>query len=631
MLGNHRATALPPLFLRGLAAFAVALGFIGFMGLAVEPGWAAVHSAVLKTAQLFILQLGPSDLGNWQTRVASVLAPVSTAGAAWAAFSGGLQRWSVRLSMRMRPARDLFLGGGKTARAIADNLIPLRGAHHRSVGVDHDADAQLTQIWRNKPGSLVIQGDATSQALLQTLNILNTQDIWIVAGDDQRNIDILQSLLAVYKQPSAAHNLQRVETGLARRRWYVDIGNRDTVRLAANSFHNPDGVAIEYLSIERTGARRLMQLFARDVLPDIAQAPTKPTSLHVCLIGRGKLAEAILVQCVQQLVVSDLPEHCIRITWIAPDATTALRNLQMRIPVLDEEQSHVESVRGLLPLAKIHALDCDEQALSWGAWADAQADQAFSCVYIANADKLQRKGATLRVCALRDASASQTSRTPPVVACHLSDAAHAADVLQVPTIRGLTNFFVLNELIGKREHYPGESMDDLAKVINASYARGGGQIDDIPDREFTETAWSKLADPMRWSSRMCADHVMVKDALLNKIPSRAGMPEGKVGLAQSEVGNNLDWLARIEHRRFTVERLVEGWLPLPVPSTQSGLSAPSGLTYAEQKNWFRLNQTMVPYDALPQSERDKMLPSIKALPGLCAMATTMANRAEVST
>ena len=80
-------------FLPILAAAALALGFSGFMALSEDLGLFAIHGAALKTVQLFILNLGPADLTNWQTRVASVIAPLTTVGATMAAFSGRLKTW----------------------------------------------------------------------------------------------------------------------------------------------------------------------------------------------------------------------------------------------------------------------------------------------------------------------------------------------------------------------------------------------------------------------------------------------------------------------------------------------------------------------------------------------------------
>ena len=61
------------------------LGFSGFIALGEDEGLYAIHSAALKSLQLFILSLGPADLGNWQTRLASILAPLTTVSAAFVA------------------------------------------------------------------------------------------------------------------------------------------------------------------------------------------------------------------------------------------------------------------------------------------------------------------------------------------------------------------------------------------------------------------------------------------------------------------------------------------------------------------------------------------------------------------
>ena len=60
-------------------------------------------------------------------------------------------------------------------------------------------------------------------------------------------------------------------------------------------------------------------------------------------------------------------------------------------------------------------------------------------------------------------------------------------------------------------------------------------------------------------------------------------------------------LARLEHRRFVAERLLEGWLPLPAGLRGRGAS---GLPVSMQKSLLRLSHTLVPFDRLPEVDPD---------------------------
>jgi hypothetical protein len=97
---------------------------------------------------------------------------------------------------------------------------------------------------------------------------------------------------------------------------------------------------------------------------------------------------------------------------------------------------------------------------------------------------------------------------------------------------------------------------------------------------------------------MAADHLLVKKALLPHlvIPVANGALEKLDDLA-------VDFLARLEHRRFVVERLVEGWIPFS--NEQPNDQPPSGLDYRGQRERLRLSESLIPFDQLPESEREK--------------------------
>ena len=596
-------------FLLALAALALGLGFIGFMALSGDAGWLAIHGAALKSVQLFILNLGPADLLNWQTRVASVIAPLTTIGATLAAFSGRLSAWQQRASLQLHPAHDLYLGAGRTAAAIASSGRVAKKETRRQVALDLRHSTLLAQEIAGMPGCFVLQGDATVPATLRSINAKGASRVWIVTGDDERNIAVLQSLM-VAQGPHAASPGKPEDASKATRRWFVEISNRDTVRLASTLFKNPQNVAIEYFNFERIAARRLMQRFTADILPGVCAASDALPLLHICVVGSSELAQAIVLQSIQQLVVSEDPAHCLRLTWIAPDASQSMHKLLLRIPALGDTPANGALFAGLLPLVRIQCLDLDERNISPLAWSEAQNECAFSAVYIACRDELPSSGAMLRIAALRDRG---SATSPPIVLCHWNKPQDWTTDLHV---KGLVHFHVASEIFRSGESYPGEHMDALAKLINASYALPpeSGK----PHDAFVEMEWAKLAEPLKWSSRLSADHASIKDTLIADKEGKSPQNQGAADLTQSEVERHLDFLAQLEHRRFLVERLTEGWLPLPPGGSHSGDSAKSGLSYGQQKNLLRLNTTLVAYRALPPEEQIKIRPSIRALPQLIA-------------
>ena len=97
MLSPRQRAALWRWGFLGLGLAAMVLGFFGFVA---QSGWAwdraHVHDALFKTVQLFALAVSVEHLENAATQLASVLAPVATAGTLWLAFFGRTEA-SVRL------------------------------------------------------------------------------------------------------------------------------------------------------------------------------------------------------------------------------------------------------------------------------------------------------------------------------------------------------------------------------------------------------------------------------------------------------------------------------------------------------------------------------------------------------
>jgi hypothetical protein len=149
--------------------------------------------------------------------------------------------------------------------------------------------------------------------------------------------------------------------------------------------------------------------------------------------------------------------------------------------------------------------------------------------------------------------------------------------------QGVIRLHALTQIIQGSENYPGEQMDDYAKAIHRLFK--------------PEEPWEHTVQPNRWSSRMAADHLLVKKVLLPHLVP----PESNVSYTVLDE-SVVDFLARLEHRRFVVERLVEGWIPMTTRSTKH---SPSGLDYRGQRERLRLSESLVPYDELPESERNK--------------------------
>jgi hypothetical protein len=110
--------------------------------------------------------------------------------------------------------------------------------------------------------------------------------------------------------------------------------------------------------------------------------------------------------------------------------------------------------------------------------------------------------------------------------------------------------------------------------------------------------WEELPEDLRESNRRQADHLESKIRQLDRrIVPRTDWAAALCRLTPEEV----EKLAEDEHRRYVAERLAAGWT--------------HGL---ERDHERKVNPTLVPWDTLPESEKDKDREAVRQVPRLLA-------------
>ena len=575
------------------ALSAIGLGMWGFLD---DPtSFKSWHEATIKTLQIFLINVAPSEIHNIQTQIASLLAPAATIGAAFFAFSEGLRRnyWVLRL--RFFPATNMFLGNGHTATAIASqhwirNLVDGSGHLICNVGLDCRAETPLSQSEVVGSGTwFILQGDARSPVDLRRLNAGNAKNIWVLTGDDVRNLEIARRLSEICSKASQNWGFRD-----AKPRLLIAVNDREMIRVRHTLLGATNDLDLEFFSIPRLAARALL-----------LQHPPRASGevVSIAVIGSGRLAEAIVVQAATQLVYSELPSRCIRICLIGHQADALFEKVKRSFPALDPATEHDAAFSGLLPLAKISVHTCEANDMQPAQWLQMQAATPFSAIYVAGEDDLSTVGATIRVTALRDAAAF--SGEQPIVACLTHDGS-SSPIDFFPEI-GSCYPFRLFEEFQKGETYPGEARDRRAKLVNYYYHTGeqGQSLDMKLMLRKADDIWRKASYEDRWSSRLSADHFDIKLTLIGLGAEALSTAEGR-----DRFEGMIPFLARLEHRRFLAERLLDGWLPY---HGQQASTTPSQLNYKQQKAYLRLNKTLVPFDLLPEVEVIKDHEVIRAM------------------
>lgn len=140
-----------------------------------------------------------------------------------------------------------------------------------------------------------------------------------------------------------------------------------------------------------------------------------------------------------------------------------------------------------------------------------------------------------------------------------------------------------------------------------------------------EESWRSSTVPEAWSSRMSADHAKIQRELGAVINDFDPFVVQTVRDSQTDIENTHLRQARLEHRRFLVERLIEGYLPLVDKDSHSGVNSCSGMEYEnQQKDILHLNTTLVPFEKLKPVDRENLMSYVKDLQAVRSIAESSA-------
>ncbi len=138
-----------------------------------------------------------------------------------------------------------------------------------------------------------------------------------------------------------------------------------------------------------------------------------------------------------------------------------------------------------------------------------------------------------------------------------------------------------------------ESDDILPRAVHAHYLetmlRTGGA-------GGTPVPWDELPENVRHANRAAADHMAVKLAAIDCRIIAGSAPD--FAFTDAEIED----LARMEHRRWSAERLLRGWQP------------------GKRDDDRRLHPDLKPFEDLDEDGREKDRDAVRAIPDVLALA-----------
>jgi serine/threonine protein kinase len=443
------------------------------------------------------------------------------------------------------------------------------------VAIEQHGNSNAIEQARSR-GVDVIEGDACVAAVLCQARADKAQFIVAACQEDQTNIEIA---VQVGKLLSPA--LKRREPLVCR----LVIANHDLLRWLADRSRFPPVSAyrINFSDLNwcEAAARQAVRRYPLDFEP-IGIREEMP--VHLIVVGFGSMGQSF----------------ALRAARLGHFANAVTGDRRLRITVVDWTESGLEEFRERFPaFEKI----CDLRVHR----ADPHVGLAKELAQITDRAHQDRELVTYAVCLENDRKADDdrnwkigtqvsecTMARPMQVLIYQSTRRGMAGLLTTPVRSpGLSprlHAFGMKEDIFSWDTLLHESEDLLAQSFHQDYERQR-RNEGVPDSK--NPGWSELEEDFRDSNRQAADHIDIKLRALGyyRAPIQSNMERSLLTEAQVVL------LAKIEHLRWTAERLLGGWRWGP-----------------ERLDGKKVHPCLVPWDELPAQQQTKDIEQINAIP-----------------
>ncbi len=576
------------------------LGYVGFARHFAALGEArSPLDLFYLTVQLFPLQSGAvAPPLNWQLQVARLLAPAIAAYTAVRALATLFYEQLQSLRLRFMHDHVVICGLGRMGLLLTRRFLE-RG--ERVVVIERD-DANDYIGPSREQGATVLVGSATDSELLRKAGVPKARYVISVCGDDSTNAEV-----AVRVRALAGHRQGRMLTccvHVVDTRLYGLLRERELVLETGRSFR------LEFLNIFDHGAQLLLDEYP--VFAATAGATWRP---HVLVVGLGRMGESVVAHIARRwwLQGSQQGERPrLRAPHTPPTPRGAVaetrdgvpRAVRPRITVIDlDARQKVESLCLRYPqLEKACELNACQMDIRWPEFQrasflfnrDGECDVTAVCVCLDNDSLGLTAGLTLfqRV---------RGHHIPIVVRLEhetgLATLLHGAEDNAFLDLHG----FGLLDRTCQPELVLGGTHEILARAIHEDYVRRQRELGDTPESNPSRVPWDELPEDLKESNRQQADHIGVKlKAVGCGVAPLTDWDAERFQFSAEEV----ELMAKMEHQRFVEERLAAGWTYAAGAKTMERKTSP----------------ILVPWEELPESEKEKDRNPVRGLPRFLARA-----------
>lgn len=473
-------------------------------------------------------------------------------------------RWLL-LTARLYRGHVVIAGYGRKGLLLAKRFL---AEGWRVVVIERDEQSPSLHDL-SRLGVPVVLGDATDRAHLQRAQVHRASVLVCLTGDDRTNAEV-----AFASQALAGRRPGRPLDCLV---YIVDPRLCSLLTEQELEAADADSYRLHFFNPFERGARIVL-----DECPPFGDPGESPRLL---VIGIGPLSQCFLVQTVQAWVESGRAER-LSITVVDRDAEEHVRALAARYPAVPRHCT----VEGL-------SIDPGSPRFEAGSFLiDREGGLAFTRAYILLRDESEGLSAALTLLNLLGGrrlpiflALEQESRLVEMLRTREQESGAPTEL----------RVFALLDRVLQPGLLLGTTTEILARAIHEEYVRDQRRLGETARTNPSMAPWEELAEDLRESNRRQAEHIGSK---LHQagcvITPRLDWDEPLFSFTPEEV----EALARSEHRRFVEERERQGWRYAPGPKDPSR----------------KLSPYLIPWEELDEPTRELDRNVVRLLPALLA-------------
>ncbi|MDX1927723.1 MAG: NAD(P)-binding protein [Pirellulaceae bacterium] len=270
----------------------------GIIGFGTQTTATSIPVALYETFQLFAFNIDVKVLNDSKSlmlQVAMVSAILLAATVAAKGIALLFHKSYVEMQLRLSSKHVVILGLGRIGRQLITDLVALKDS--RTIIVIEPDENNPNLDWARATGAIVIVGDATKRESLEAAQIHRANEIFVVTGIDECNIECVIEVRDILQRVGRKDWIGRPREAL---RCYVHVLDRDLaeiLRRKLKELEHCERLDVEvFNALERT-ARRLLEDIATTSLNGHPIRPvTDDQFAHIILMGFGGFGQTLALK-----------------------------------------------------------------------------------------------------------------------------------------------------------------------------------------------------------------------------------------------------------------------------------------------------------------------------------------------